>query len=56
MIGRPSLKALLEGNLTKIKQNARITEAGQRYGYSQREIADCLNLRCATVTRLANRL
>ena len=35
--------------------NARIVQAVHRYGYSQREIADFLDLHYVTVSRLANR-
>jgi hypothetical protein len=36
--------------------NARILQVVRRYGYSQREVADFLDLHYATVSRLANRL
>jgi REP element-mobilizing transposase RayT len=55
-LSRPKLKALFEGKLTKTKRDARIVEAVHRYGYSQREVADFLELHYATVSRLANRL
>ena len=54
-MSRPRLKALFEGKLTKTKRNARIVQAVDRYGYSQREVADFLELHYATVSRLANR-
>ena len=53
-LGRPTLKTLFEGKLTKMKRDARIVEAVHRYGYSQRQVADYLNLHYATVSRLAN--
>jgi IS30 family transposase len=53
-LGRPTLKTLFEGKLTKTKRDARIVEAVHRYGYSQRQVADYLNLHYATVSRLAN--
>ena len=53
---RPKLKTLFDGKLTKNKRNARIVQAVRRYGYSQKEVADCLNLHYATVSRLANSL
>ena len=56
-LGRPRLKTLFEGKftLTKIKRDARIVEAVHRYGYSQREVTDILDLHYTTVSRLANR-
>jgi transposase len=35
--------------------NARIVRAVHRYGYSEREVADFLELHYATVSQLANR-
>jgi putative transposase len=55
-LSRPKLKALFDGKLTKGKRDARIVQAVHRYGYSQREVAEFLNLHYATVSRLANRL
>ena len=54
-LSRPTLKNLFEGKLTKIKRDARIVQAVHRYGYSQREVADVVDLHYATVSRLANR-
>ncbi len=54
-LSRPKLKTLFEGKLTKAKRDARIVQAVHRYGYSQREVADFLDLHYATVSRLANR-
>jgi len=54
-LGRPKLKTLFAGKLTKTKRDARIVQAVHRYGYSQREVADSLHLHYATVSRLANR-
>ena len=54
-LGRPKLKILFEGRLTKTKRDARIVEAVHRYGYSQREVADVLDLHYTTISRLANR-
>jgi len=56
VLSRPKLKALFEGELTKTKRDARILRAVHRYGYSQREVADFLDLHYATVSELANRL
>jgi REP element-mobilizing transposase RayT len=53
-LGRPKLNALFEGGLTKSKRDARIVQAVNRYGYSQREVADFLDLHYATISRLAN--
>ena len=53
-LSRPKLKALFDGKLTKIKRDARIVQAVHRYGYSQREVAEFLNLHYATISRLAN--
>jgi len=53
-LSRPKLKALFEGGLTKSKRDARIVQAVNRYGYSQREVADFLDLHYATISRLAN--
>ncbi|TMA10718.1 MAG: addiction module toxin RelE [Deltaproteobacteria bacterium] len=54
-LSRPKLKTLFEGKLTKAKRDARIVRAVHRHGYSQREVADFLDLHYATVSRLANR-
>jgi len=54
-LNRPKLKSLFEGKLGKTKRDARILQAVHRYGYSQREVADFLDLHYATVSRLANR-
>jgi putative transposase len=53
-LSRPKLKVLFEGWLTKTQRDARIVQAVHRYGYSQREIADFLELHYATISRLAN--
>jgi len=55
-LGRPALKTLFAGKLTKSKRDAKIVKAVHRYGYSQRQVADHLNLHYATVSRLANPL
>ncbi len=54
-LSRPKLKTLFEGKLTKPKRDALIVRAVHRYGYSQREVADSLDLHYATVSRLANK-
>lgn len=54
-LSRPKLKTLFEGKLTKAKRDALIVRAVHRHGYSQREVADFLDLHYATVSRLANR-
>jgi hypothetical protein len=47
---------IFEGRLTKTKRDGRIVRAVYRYSYSQRGVADFLDLHYATVSRLANRL
>ncbi len=54
-VSRPSLKKLFDGQLTKAKRDAAVGQAVHRHGYSQREVADCLGLHYATVSRIANR-
>lgn len=54
-LSRPKLKALFEGKLSKAKRDALIVRAVHRYGYSQKQVADFLDLHYATVSRLANR-
>jgi len=49
-LSRPKLKILFEGKLTKTKRDALIVRAVHRYGYSQREVADVLDLHYATVS------
>jgi len=55
-LSRPALKTLFEGKQSKTKRDSLIVRAVHRYGYSQREVADVLDLHYATVSRLANRL
>ena len=55
-LSRPKLNALFDGKLTKSKRDGRIVQAVHRYGYSQREVADFLDLHYATISRLSNRL
>ena len=43
-LGRPTLKTLFKGKRTKAKRDARIVEAVHRCGYSQKQVADYLNL------------
>ena len=54
-LARPKLKALFEGKLSKARRDALIVRAVQRYRYSQREVADFVDLHYATVSRLAIR-
>jgi REP element-mobilizing transposase RayT len=54
-LSRPKLKNLFAGKLTKTKRDSLIVRAVHRYGYSQREVADYLDLHYATLSRLANR-
>ena len=55
-LSRPKLKALFDGKLTKARRDARIVQAVHRYRYSQREIADSLELHYATISPLATAL
>ena len=47
-------ETLFEGKITKTKRDALIPEVVHRDGYSQRQVADYLNLHYATVSWLAN--
>jgi putative transposase len=53
-LGRPSLDALFKDTKArgKLERDRRIYEAVQHYGYSEREVADYLNLHYSTVSRL----
>ncbi len=54
-MNRPPLTKLFEGKLTKAKRDTAIVQAVNRYGYSQREVAEVLGLHYATVSRIAHR-
>jgi REP element-mobilizing transposase RayT len=56
-INRPHLYEIFgSGHLTKDKQsrNIKIKEAIERYGYSQKEIADFIGMHYSTISRLVN--
>lgn len=52
-LGRPELKRLFAGKLNKDKRDRLIADAVNRYGYSQREVADFPGLHYSTASRLA---
>lgn len=53
-IGRPSLGSLFKENILKDKRtrDKKIAEATERYGYSQREVADYLKMHYSTISRI----
>ena len=53
-LGRPSLNALFKDKKArgKLERDRRLYEAVEHYGYSEREVADYLNLHYSTVSRL----
>jgi REP element-mobilizing transposase RayT len=55
-LNRPSLDSLFEEEIVKNKQKRdnKIYEAVDKYGYSQKEIADHLKLHYSTISRLLN--
>lgn len=53
-IGRPGLEELLKGTKRKKEIRGRAKEAVERYGYSQKEIADYLGIHNSTVSRMIN--
>jgi len=54
-VGRPTLRQGLAGKLSRARRNALIVRAVERYGYSQKEVADFVGLHYSTVSRVANR-
>ena len=52
-IGRPSLAHLFEGKAGKDKgsRDRQIVKAVEKYGYSQKEVADCLEMHYSTISR-----
>lgn len=54
-VTRPPLKTLFGGKLTKAKRDTVIVQAVHQYGYRQREVAECLGLHYATVSRIAHK-
>ncbi len=55
-IYRPDLSALLEKDTIKNreKRKKKIKEAVMEYGYSQKEVADYLNVHYSAISRLVN--
>ena len=56
-ISRPSLDSLFEENVlkSKHKRDKKISETVERYGYSQKEVADYLKMHYSTISRLINK-
>ncbi|MEK6653348.1 MAG: helix-turn-helix domain-containing protein, partial [Nitrospirota bacterium] len=54
-IGRPELVELLKVAKVKKDISRKTREAVQRYGYSQKEIADYLGIHYSTVSRMVNK-
>jgi len=54
-LGRPTLRTLFAGELSRARRDALIVRAVERHGYSQKEVADAVGLHYSTVSRLANR-
>ncbi len=55
LVGRPELDDLLSGAPGRKERNARIVEAVERWGYSQKEVADRLGLHYSSVSRIVER-
>ena len=55
-LNRPTLKKLFRGDILKDRKerNRRIIDVTERYGYSQKEVAEHLGLHYSTVSRLIN--
>ncbi len=52
-IGRPALQEIFKNKvLDKQKRNLEITNAVYKYGYNQKEVAEHLDLRYSTISRL----
>jgi putative transposase len=54
-IGRPGLAELLKGTKARKEISRKAKEAVERYGYSQKEVADYLGIHYSTVSRMVNR-
>jgi len=54
-VGRPELVELLKGTEGNIEMSQKAKEAVERYGYSQKEIADYLGIHYSTVSRIVNK-
>jgi putative transposase len=55
-VGRPLLREIFTDDVAgrKKERDRKIIEAAERYGYSQREVADHLGLHYTTVSRIVN--
>jgi REP element-mobilizing transposase RayT len=56
LAGRPELEALLTDGLDRKERNIKIVEATERWGYSQKEVADRLGLHYSTVSRIIEKV
>jgi len=54
-IGRPGLAELLKGTRGRKEISKKAKETIERYGYSQKEIADYLGIHYSTVSRMVNK-
>jgi putative transposase len=54
-IGRPGLSELLKGAKRRTEISKKAKEAVERYGYSQKEVADYLGIHYSTVSRMVNK-
>lgn len=54
-IGRPVLTELLKGAKRRKEISKKTKEAVERYGYSQKEVADYLGIHYSTVSRMVNK-
>jgi len=53
-VGRPKLEVLFKNIETKKQRNKNIIKVVEKYGYSQKEIADYLKMHYSTISRLIN--
>jgi REP element-mobilizing transposase RayT len=53
-IGRPGIAKLLKGAKSRKEVSSKAKEAVERYGYSQKEVADYLGIHYSTVSRLSD--
>ncbi len=54
-IGRPGVAELLKGTKGRKEISRKAKEAVERYGYSQKEVADYLGIHYSTVSRMVNK-
>jgi len=54
-IGRPGLSELLKGAKRRDEISKKAKEAIEKYGYSQKEVADYLGIHYSTVSRMVNK-